>query len=168
MPGAQLADYFLNISNRNENSTIQLSDNSIRYLNCPILFVIGTLFVAFGMAGNFITGIVILTRKTLHSPTFTAIMCLALSDFLSTLSRYFLISNGRQNATHEQTIRILETVALLFLHSANFHMVLISYVRYIFVARPMVSMQITCRKILKISCFIWLFSITFSAIYAIS
>ena len=31
----------------------------------------------------------------------------------------------------------------------------------------MISLQITCRKILKISCFIWLFSIISSAIYAI-
>lgn len=169
IPNDELVYIFRNISYRKDNATFRLLENTAVVPDCTVLFVIGTLFLAVGVFGNFVTGTLILTIKTLHTPTFTTIACLAVSDLLSSLSRYLLILTQRQkmlkNDETEECYEIFETVALFCLHSSNFHMDLTSYIRYVFVARPIVSLEITCRKVLNISAFIWLSSFVISVIY---
>jgi hypothetical protein len=130
-----------------------------------IIFVVATLLVCLGMAGNAIT-VLIVVIKRLYSPTFVTIAWLALSDIMAAITRYtaLLIYMFYNTISRRYVFGIF---SFMFLHSANFHMVLLSYVRYKFIVKPLRSLAITCRKVIKLSAFIWMLSLIVSGAYAV-
>lgn len=63
-------------------------------------------------------------------------------------------------------VRKLKLV-LKHLHSAFFHMVLLSYVRFVFITNPLQSLKLTCTRILLLSSVVWISSIVITLGYAV-
>ncbi|XP_056017043.1 melanocyte-stimulating hormone receptor-like [Ostrea edulis] len=131
--------------------------------------IVGTLLFSFGMVGNLITMVVIVVMKRLHSPTYVTIACLALSNCMASSIRYtrFLFYVFQYSFQDYLRLRVLEIFSFLFLHSANFHIVLLSYIRYVFIVKPLKSLEITCTKVFKLSVIIWVFSLIISGVYGV-
>jgi hypothetical protein len=56
-------------------------------------------------------------------------------------------------------------VTFYFLNSANFHIVLIAYLRYVFLSKPLQSLTITTKRVLKMSGGVWLIGLLVSSLY---
>jgi hypothetical protein len=120
------------------------------------------------MVGNLTTVLVIAAMKSLHSPTYVTIACLAMSDCMASTTRYFrFLLYVIYNDLHNTWLPELAFFCLLFSHSANFHIVLLAYIRYICIVKPLESLQITCKNVLKSSALIWFISIVISGVYTI-
>ena len=130
-------------------------------------FILGTIFISVGFVGNFFTVIFIVRSKALHTPTYLTICCLAVADELASISRYFyLLPKSFQLLVVRSTrFYLYLTFSFLFMHSANFHITLLSYVRYLFLAKPLQSLEIDNKSILKLSGAIWILSLIVSAGY---
>jgi hypothetical protein len=107
-------------------------------LGMRLIFSIGTLLVCLGMIGNIITALVIVKMKRLYSPTYVTIACLAVSDAMAASSRYILFLTFSMN----NNLSILSAHFVGFLgctsiHAANFHMVLLAYIRYAFIVKSL-------------------------------
>lgn len=61
--------------------------------------------------------------------------------------------------------RIWDINFFLFTHSAFFHVVLLSYVRFVVITTPLQSLKLTCGKILWMSCAVWISTIIVSIGY---
>ena len=125
------------------------------------IFVFGTILFIIGFVGNFVTVTFIVRSKTLHSPTYVTICCLAVSDGLSSVSRYIrlLPDSAKSWIKYYEWYFLFSTLSFLFIHSANFHVTLLSYVRYVFLAKPLKSLEIDNKSILKLSGTIWICSL---------
>ncbi|XP_062584763.1 melanocyte-stimulating hormone receptor-like [Saccostrea cucullata] len=159
------------VSNASLGFDFQCMDTSLStdYHWRKYIFILGTVTFGIGFVGNIITLLVIIYLQRLHTPTYTAIACLSLSDLFALMSRYIMIlpepvSSYFDNPSRQSMVYVF---IFLFLHSANFHMVLISYVRYIFIAWPLKSLKVGCRKIIKLSQTIWIFSFAITGIYSL-
>lgn len=51
------------------------------------------------------------------------------------------------------------------IHSAFFHMVIVSYVRFVMITDPLQSLKLTCSSILFKSCAVWISSVVISLVY---
>ena len=134
------------------------------------IFVFGTIVFIIGFIGNFVTVTFIVRSKTLHTPTYVTICCLAVSDGLASVSRYIFIlpdSAISWDKLNEWMFLLYMTFNFLFLYSASFHMTLVSHVRYVFLAKPLKSLEIDNKSILKSSGTIWIFSLIVSTGYSI-
>ena len=129
----------------------------------------GTIFISVGFVGNFFTVIFIVRSKALHTPTYLTICCLAVADELSAISRYLYLLPDWVSllVVHYTWVYYYWTFSYLFIHSANFHMALVSYVRYVFLAKPLESLEIVNKSILKLSGAIWILSLIVSAGYVV-
>ncbi|XP_052694069.1 uncharacterized protein LOC128172315 [Crassostrea angulata] len=103
--------------------------------NTYIVIAASVLFFI-GLIGNSITVCFVAVSKRLHTPTYVQI--------------------------HEYIYAIF---TFLFLHSAFFHMVLVSYVRFVFITKPLKSLKMTCKKILLMSIAVWISSVVVSIGY---
>ncbi|XP_056001284.1 uncharacterized protein LOC125656214 [Ostrea edulis] len=65
----------------------------------------------------------------------------------------------------EQAWNMYGTVTFYFLHSANFHIVLIAYLRYVFITKPLQSVKITTKSVLKMSGGVWFAGILTGSLY---
>ncbi|XP_062594261.1 melanocyte-stimulating hormone receptor-like [Saccostrea cucullata] len=133
------------------------------------IFIIGTVTFGIGFVGNIITLLVIIKLPRLHTPTYTAVACLSFSDLFALMTRYIMILPEPVSSYFDDPSRqsVVYVFIFLFLHSANFHMVLISYIRYLFITRPFKSLKVDCRKIIQLSQIIWIFSFTMTGIYSV-
>eukprot|EP00105_Crassostrea_gigas_P037616 XP_019921764.1 PREDICTED: CX3C chemokine receptor 1-like [Crassostrea gigas] len=134
--------------------------NTFVVIAASILFCIGFI-------GNSFTVCFVIFSKQLHTPTYVMIGCLALSDLLASVTRYVTIlpdpfESFFNEHYHEN---IYDIVSFLFIHSAFFHMVLVSYVRFVFITNPLRSLKLTCKTILWMSCVVWISSIIVSIGY---
>jgi hypothetical protein len=129
------------------------------------IFILGTLLFCFGMAGNLITVLVIAAMKSLHSPTYVTIACLAMSDCMASTMRYvrFLLYVV-YNETYNSWMSELAISCFLFSHSANFHIVLLAYIRYVLIVKPLQSLNITCKRVFKLSARIWAVSFAMTGV----
>ena len=153
----------------NSTSTIWQYQSARNDVNTAI-FVFGTILFIIGFVGNFVTVTFIVRSKTLHSPTYVTICCLAVSDGLSSVSRYIrLLPDSAQSwMKYYEWDFFFSTFSFLFLHSASFHVTLVSYVRYVFLAKPLKSLEIDNKSILKLSGTIWICSLIISVGYGIT
>ena len=132
-------------------------------------FIFGTILISVGFVGNFFTVIFIVRSKALHTPTYLTICCLAVADELASISRYFyLIPNSFQLLVVRSTrYHLYSTFSFLFIHSAHCHITLLSYVRYLFLAKPLQSLEFDNKSILKLSGAIWILSLIVSVGYGV-
>jgi hypothetical protein len=107
--------------------------------------------------GNIAVIIVVSTKKTLHTPTFTAIACLSVADLLCSCARSVqMFSNMHVVIGYQEWYKhMLGEIRVYTIHSANFHIVLIAYLRYVFIAKPLQSLTITTKHVLKMSGGVW-------------
>ena len=154
----------------NSTSTIWQYQSARNDVNTAI-FVFGTILFIIGFVGNFVTVTFIVRSKTLHTPTYVTICCLAVSDGLASVCRYILLlpdSAISWDKPYEWALSLFLTFNFLFLHSAYFHMTFVSYVRYVFLAKPLKSLEIDNKSILKLSGTIWICSLIIGVGYGIS
>ncbi|XP_061195732.1 melanocyte-stimulating hormone receptor-like [Saccostrea echinata] len=131
-----------------------------------VTLVIAILLLITGMFGNFFTIILIFLKKKLHTPTYTCIACLGIADALASCSRFVLLLHnyfGIFNYYEEIAIYII--IVIFFLHAANLHIVLFAYLRCELISSPLQSVEITCRKVLRISIVIWVLSAAMAFAY---
>jgi hypothetical protein len=126
---------------------------------------ISTILLVMGVVGNAIVIIAVSTRKVLHTPTFSAIACLSVADLLCLCSRYVHTINDMHSVMGNQGWYMYSIVTFYFLHSANFHIVLLAYLRYAFLAKPLQSLNITTKSVLKMSGGVWLVGILVGSLY---
>ncbi|XP_052692359.1 P2Y purinoceptor 1-like [Crassostrea angulata] len=129
--------------------------------------IAASIFFCIGFIGNSFTVCFVIFSKQLHTPTYFMIGCLALSDLLASVTQYVRIlpdpfKSFFNDHYHENIYNI---VSFLFIHSAFFHMVLVSYVRFVFITNPLRSLKLTCKTILWMSCVVWISSIIVSIGY---
>ena len=89
------------------------------------VFVFGTTVFIIGFVGNFVTVTFIVKSKTLHTPTYVTICCLAVSDGLASVCRYILLLPASAISwvkLNEWMFCLYMTFSFLFLHSASFHL----------------------------------------------
>ena len=149
----------------NSTSTIWQYQSARNDVNTAV-FVFGTIVFIIGFVGNFVTVTFIVKSKTLHTPTYVTICCLAVSDGLASVCRYILLL-ADSAILYKWTWILFLTFNFLFLHSASFHVTLVSYVRYVFLAKPLKSLEIDNKSILKLSGTIWICSLIIGVGYGI-
>jgi hypothetical protein len=118
--------------------------------------ILTTIVLIIGVVDNTIVIIVVSKRKGLHTPTFTAIACLSVADLRSLCTRYMKIIDRLKCFMGYQIWVMYPTVTFYFLLSANFHVVLIAYLRYVFIINPLQSLKITTKSVLQMSGRVWL------------
>ncbi|XP_052691874.1 olfactory receptor 52B6-like [Crassostrea angulata] len=126
--------------------------------------IAASVLVCIGLIGNSITVCFVAVSKRLHTPTYVLIGCLAVSDVLASVTRYIQVFDNSLFKEYSHR-HIYGIVTFLFLHSAFFHMVLVSYVRFVFITNPLHSLTLTCKKILWMSFAVWISSIIVSIGY---
>ncbi|XP_052692364.1 olfactory receptor 52B6-like [Crassostrea angulata] len=126
--------------------------------------IAASVFFCIGLIGNSITVCFVAVSKRLHTPTYVLIGCLAVSDVLASVTRFaqIFVKSLFKEYSHGYIYGIF---TFLFLHSAFFHMVLVSYVRFVFITNPLHSLILTCKKILLKSFAVWISSIVVSIGY---
>ncbi|XP_062621847.1 melanocortin receptor 3-like [Saccostrea cucullata] len=122
------------------------------------IFVSTTIMLIVGAFGNCFTIIFIAVKGKLHTPTFTVIACLGIADLLASCSRFISALNIYFPIFNYKEITIYHIFTLFFLHAANWHIVLLAYVRCALISSPFESLGITCGKVIKISAVLWAFS----------
>lgn len=136
--------------------------------NYFVLIAASTL-ICIGFIGNLITMGFIAVSKQLHTPTYVTIGCLAVADVLASVTRYVLIlSKSFDSFFKDNSQSIYEIFTFLFIHSAFFHMALLTYVRFVFITNPLQSLKMTCTTILFMSCAVWMSSIAILLGYGVS
>ncbi|XP_052694066.1 CX3C chemokine receptor 1-like [Crassostrea angulata] len=133
--------------------------------NTYVLIAASILF-CIGFIGNSVTVCFIGVSKQLHTPTYVTIGCLAMSDVLVSVTQYVRTLPGLKIYVDDKyTGSIYGIFTFLCIHSAFFHMVLVSYVRFVFITNPLHSLNLTCKQILLMSFAIWLSSVVVSIGY---
>ncbi|XP_052692615.1 melanocyte-stimulating hormone receptor-like, partial [Crassostrea angulata] len=128
------------------------------------IVIAASILFCIGLIGNSITVCFVSVSKRLHTPTYVLIGCLAVSDVLASVTRYVQIFY--ESLFYEYYhLYIYEIFTFLFINSAFFHMVLVSYVRFVFIANPLHSLNLTCKRILWMSFAIWISSVVVSIGY---
>ncbi|XP_056001310.1 thyrotropin-releasing hormone receptor-like [Ostrea edulis] len=155
----------LNYSNATFQPALETFSDSSWGLSITI---ISTILLVIGVAGNTIIIILVSTRKELRTPTFTAIACLSVADLLCLCSRYVYTINAIKHFMEYQAWSMYGTVTFYFLHSANFHIMLIAYLRYVFITKPLRSVNITTKSVLKMSGGVWFAGILTGSLYCLT
>lgn len=131
------------------------------------IFIFGTIVFIVGVVGNTVTVTFIFGSKTLHTPTYLTICCLAVADELASISRYLHILPVKSLVKDSKWNLLFSIFSFLFVHSSHFHMTLVSYVRYVFLGKPLESLEIDNKSIPKLSGNIWTYSFIVSTVYGI-
>jgi hypothetical protein len=82
-------------------------------------------------------------------------------------SRYVHTINCMQKVMGYQVWTTYGIITFYFLHSANFHIVLIAYLRYLLITNPLQSVQITIKSVLKMSGGVWFAGIITGSLYCL-
>jgi hypothetical protein len=146
LPGASFAEAHQNITNTSEWSGF--------VPDIPITMPL----VGIGVVGNVIVIILVSSRRELHTPTYTAIACLSVADLFCMCSRIVHMMSNMHIVAGNQTwyMYMLAEIRFYTFHSANYHIVLIAYLRYVFIVRPLQSLTVTTKRVLKMSGGVWL------------
>ncbi|XP_062569914.1 melanocortin receptor 5-like [Saccostrea cucullata] len=139
-----------------DNVTYNTSRNNDFPTEFLVTLVVATLILITGVIGNSFTIMLVIVKRNLHTPTYTAIACLGIADLLASCSRFVLHLNQYFDFLNSMEITVYGIITLFFLHAANFHVVLFAYLRCKLISSPLHSIGITCRKVLKISIVIWI------------
>ncbi|XP_052692624.1 olfactory receptor 52B6-like [Crassostrea angulata] len=136
--------------------------NTYAVIAASVLFCIG-------LIGNSITVCFVAVSKRLHTPTYVLIGWLAVSDVLASMTRYvqIFVKSLFKDYSHVYLF-IYGIFTFLFIHSAFFHMVLVSHVRFVFITNPLHSLILKCKKILLMSFAVWIGSIVVFIGYGIN
>ena len=129
-------------------------------------FIAGSVVLFVGLMGNLTTCIVIVCRRKLHTPTYTVIAMLALSDCLAISVRYADTFYDLYMNLFIQIYYIIWGVVYFTLHASCAHIILLFYVRYRLVVAPMTSLgNVTPMHVIRISLYLWTMSILFGFSY---
>lgn len=119
-----------------------------------------------GFIGNLTTCLVIIFSRKLHTPTYTAIALLALSDLLALTVRYVDTFYDLYMDVFFDVYYIIWGFVYFAIHASCAHIVLLFYVRYRLVVSPLLSLsRFKPARVLRISCFLWALSIIFGYSY---
>lgn len=129
-------------------------------------FIAGSVVLFIGVLGNLTTCIVILCTRRLHTPTYTVIAMLALSDFMALSVRFVDTFYDFYMDVFIDVYFIIWGVVYFTLHASCAHIILLFYVRYRLIVSPLVSLSdLTCLRALKISMYLWTISLIFGYSY---
>lgn len=139
--------------------------------------VVGALLAVVSLAGNIVTMAQIRSNRPLHTPTYTAILCLALADAIAVVFRFIKFRAQYLYALVfsciDKNTPIFEAFASIFtfmtLNSSYFHLVMLSALRYYIIACPLKSYSgvVTSKKIVRLSILCWTISALIGAVYGI-
>lgn len=125
-----------------------------------------SILICIGSIGNSISVCFVAVSKRLHTPTYVTIGCLAVSDLLVSVTQYVRTLPDLFEYFDDKSRSIIYgTFTFFCIHSAYFHMVYVSYVRFIFITNPLHSLNLTCKIILLMSLAVWISSIIVSIGY---
>ena len=137
--------------------------------------VVGVSIFVLGVIGNILTVVVICCSKKLHTPTFTMIACLAVSDTFSLLM-FFLMSYTNTiylvyfctGMKIEHSTILLTVMPFQGRLNAGTQLCLLASVRYMAIVKPLwFRVHITTKKVVIMSVFGWIFVFIFSLVCAI-
>ncbi|XP_052695829.1 olfactory receptor 2M7-like [Crassostrea angulata] len=131
------------------------------------VFIAASVLFCIGFIGNSFTVCFVAVSKQLHTPTYVTIGCLAVTELLVSVTQYVRIIPGLFEYFLKDYSRDAMYAIFTFLcfHSACFHMVLVSYVRFVFITNPLRSLNLTCKRILWMSFAVWISSVVVSIGY---
>ncbi|XP_056022747.1 somatostatin receptor type 4-like [Ostrea edulis] len=152
--------------NSSEHTPIQFPvDISEESLLHDASFIIATILCIAGVLGNIATLVIIILKKKHKVPTYTGIFCLSLADTPSLVLRYFL--NFRMIFAKIVSSEYIFAISFFTCFSSNFHVVIIAFLRYIYVSKPFYSRTLTCRRVLYLSAGVWMTSLVLSILYTV-
>ncbi|XP_048763175.1 melanocyte-stimulating hormone receptor-like [Ostrea edulis] len=137
---------------------------------------IGVILALTSLLGNIFTIVQTRINKVLHTPTYTAILCLAISDSIAVVLRFIKF---RANYLYALVFHCIDQKAKVFdafvgifafasLNASCYHLVMLSAMRYYIVAHPLKSYSVvTSRRIVVYSIFCWTCSGVIGAIYGL-
>lgn len=129
-------------------------------------FIAGSVVLFIGVLGNLTTCFVILCTRRLHTPTYTVIAMLALSDFMALSVRFVDTYYDLYMDLFIEVYFIIWGFVYFTLHASCAHIILLFYVRYRLIVSPLVSLgNLTCLHALKISMYLWTISLIFGYSY---
>lgn len=163
-----------NVTYADERYTLRIDDRSKEFrfefhTNADIIFnIICAVIAGLGFFGNFVTCVIISCQSKLHTPTFVAIKCLAVSDFFGIITVVFesftnvLSLLRKRSIFNDLYIIIINTVHL----NSPGHVLLLCTVRYLLVVHPLDSRQYLSVAVVSLgSLSLWMSSFLFSVIY---
>lgn len=116
-------------------------------------FIAGSVVLFIGVLGNLTTCIVILCTRRLHTPTYTVIAMLALSDFMALSVRFMDTFYDLYMDLFIEVYFIIWGFVYFTLHASCAHIILLFYVRYRLIVSPLVSLgDLTCLRALRFQC----------------
>lgn len=123
------------------------------------------IIASFGFVGNLATIAKIVHDLNLHTPTFTAIGCLAMADVLSIVNLNFIIVTNNEKFAETWIILMRSFFYYMFYWSSSGHVLLLSIVRYLLTVHPLQSRRyLTVALIALFSLVVWLISFLFGVI----
>lgn len=112
-----------------------------------------SILICIGSIGNSISVCFVAVSKRLHTPTYVTIGCLTVSDVLASVTQYVRILPGLIEYFDDKSRSIIYgTFTFFCIHSAFFHMVLVSYERFVFITNPLHSLKLTCKTFFLCIC----------------
>ena len=137
----------------------------------PAELMAALIIMALGFSGNVVTVAVVSCWKELHTPTFTMIACLAVSDAYSLLQHfvwhYTVLSNVWFYAFCVNNHRVYDISRILTVYigrfNAGFHLGLLAFLRYIAVVHPLkFKTYFSPKKVILTSVCGWIIVLLFS------
>jgi hypothetical protein len=129
------------------------------------IFPIATTLCIAGVMGNLATLLVILLKKRIRVPAYTGIFCLSLADMLGLLIRYFVTFPSVFPMI--LSFEYIFGVSCFMIFSSYFHVVIIAFIRYIYISKPFYSLTFTYRKVLHLSAGVWITSLAVAILYSV-
>ncbi|XP_062573506.1 melanocyte-stimulating hormone receptor-like [Saccostrea cucullata] len=137
---------------------------------------IGVTLALISLAGNILTIVQIRMNKLSHSPTYTAILCLAISDSVAVVFRFLKFRANYLYALIfmciDENTKVYDAFAGVFafatLNASYFHLVMLKALRYYIVAYPLKSHSVvTSRRVVGFSIICWTISAVIGAFYGL-
>lgn len=130
-----------------------------------ILFYISTVIFVVGILGNTLTIGLVLYEKKFHTPTFTAIACLSISDLIALILSYMAKCIFPFS---KYPVITLSRVALSCLHVSTCHVIMFAILRYLIIAYPLWSRRhLRVKVVLITSLLLWMYGATYGVIHKV-
>ena len=123
---------------------------------------IGTFLALIGLTANISSCFMIGCHSRFRTPTLVSFACLAFADAIAILVRYsvlfFHTLSVHFSDSSKYVIGIFLTLGFVSLHSSCGHIVLVAFLRYRIVSRPLYGFLLRPEKILRYSLIVWIYS----------
>ena len=164
-----VTEYDEDDSREEEDEEFTLRHIIFKHDSVPLQVMISILF-ALGFFGNIITIFKVACNKSLHSPTYCAVACLALADLVCLCMSYVVYYSGVMSYVEsfpgtEYYIDVIDAARFVSHHSSALHVVMLFCVRSLVTVNPFkYGLYFAVKKIIIWSTAIWLISLAFVVI----